>query len=129
MGMLYDKGLFKYEDKVTKYWPEFGKEGKGDVRICDVLRHQSGLAWFTQSIPSIKDAWTENIKQNKIGQFIENQKQHYPIYPDIKTTTEYHGLSRGVIVNEIVRRIDPKVLFFSNIAFRMTFLSNLPNTW
>lgn len=25
MAMLYDKGLFKYEDKISKYWPEFGK--------------------------------------------------------------------------------------------------------
>ena len=114
MAMLYDQGLFQYEDKVTKYWPEFGQEGKGEVRICDVLRHQSGLAWFTKSIPSIKDAWPENIKLNKIGQFIETQKQHYPFYPDgTNTTVEYHGLSRGVIVNEIVRRIDPKVHHWS----------------
>merc|ERR1712156_1207007 len=25
MAMLYDKGLFKYEDKISKHWPEFGQ--------------------------------------------------------------------------------------------------------
>ena len=52
--MLYDKGLFKFEDKVTKYWPEFGQNGKEELRICDVLRHESGLSYFTESLSSIK---------------------------------------------------------------------------
>ena len=33
MGMLYDKGLFKYEDNVSKHWPEFGQNGKENVKI------------------------------------------------------------------------------------------------
>ena len=67
MAMLYDKGLFEYEDKICKIWPKFGKHGKDDIKICDVLRHESGLAHFSKSIPTIKDAWPENIKLNKIG--------------------------------------------------------------
>ena len=110
MGMLFDRGLFKYEDKISKHWPEFGQNGKEDIRICDVLQHKSGLAWFTESIPTIKNAWPENIKKNQVGSFIEKQKQHYPVYNDIQESkTEYHALTRGLIINEIVRRIDPKV--------------------
>ena len=33
MGMLFDRGLFKYDDKVSKYWPEFGQEGKENIRF------------------------------------------------------------------------------------------------
>ena len=54
MGMLYDKGLFKFEDKISKYWPEFGQNGKEELRICDVLRHESGLGYFTESLSSIE---------------------------------------------------------------------------
>ena len=81
----------------------------GPFRICDVLQHESGLAWFTESIPSIKNAWPENIKNNEMGSFIEKQKPHFPEYKDIESKTEYHAITRGLIINEIVRRIDPKV--------------------
>ena len=67
MGMLFDRGLFKYDDKVSKHWPEFGQNGKDNITISEVLRHESGLAWFTESIPSIKNAWHENIKKNQLG--------------------------------------------------------------
>lgn len=109
LGLLHDQGLFQYEDKVIQHWPEFGQNGKEDVRICDVLRHQSGLAWFTQSIESIQDAWTDNLKLNKIGHVIESQSLHFPA--SSTTRTEYHALTRGLILNEIVRRIDPKVRY------------------
>ena len=46
MATLFDKGLFKYEDTIAKYWPEFAQNGKENVKICDVLRHESGLAHF-----------------------------------------------------------------------------------
>ena len=67
MGILFDQGLFKYDDKVSKHWPEFGQNGKDNITISEVLRHESGLAWFTESIPSIKNAWHENIKKNQLG--------------------------------------------------------------
>ena len=60
----------------------------------------------------MKDCWTENIKQNKIGEFIEQQEQHFPVPKDnIAFKREYHMLTRGLILNEIVRRIHPEVGF------------------
>ncbi len=41
--MCYDKGLFKLDDKVAKYLPEFGKNGKENVTIRNLLVHDSGL--------------------------------------------------------------------------------------
>ena len=105
MAMLYDKGLFCYDDKIAQHWPNFGQNGKENIKICDVLRHESGLAHFSESIPTIKNAWHDNIKMNKIGAFIEKEKQHFPRI----SKTEYHMLSRGLILNEVIRRIDPKV--------------------
>ncbi|XP_033103387.1 uncharacterized protein LOC117106142 [Anneissia japonica] len=40
IGMLIDRGLLKYDDKVVKYWPEFGKHGKQDVTVEMLLSHQ-----------------------------------------------------------------------------------------
>ena len=105
MAMLYDKGLFCYDDKIAQHWPNFGQNGKENIQICDVLRHESGLAHFSESIPTIKNAWCDNIKLNKMGAFIEKEKQHFP--RNLKT--EYHYFSRGLILNEVIRRIDPKV--------------------
>ena len=105
MGILFGKGLFKYEDNVSKHWPEFGQNGKENVKISDVFRHQSGLAWFTEPIPTVKHAWLENIKQNKIGEFIENQKLHFPQSKDnaTSTKTEYLSQSRGLIIHSMIK--------------------------
>ena len=37
MAMLVDKGICKYDDRVEKYWPSYGKNGKEDTTIEMVL--------------------------------------------------------------------------------------------
>ena len=109
MAMLYDKGLFKYEDTIAKYWPEFAQNGKENVKICDVLRHESGLAFFKLNSPSLTDMTTANIKLNKVGEIIEKEELHWPEYNDSDSKRDYHGMSRGLMLNEVLRRIDPQV--------------------
>ncbi len=41
--LCYDRGLFKLDDKVAEYIPEFGSNGKEDVTIRNLLVHNSGL--------------------------------------------------------------------------------------
>ena len=109
MGILYDQGNFQFEDKITQFWPEFGQNGKEDVRICDVLRHESGLSYFAEILPSTEFLWTENIKENKVGEIIEKESLHWPEKPDKSDSKfQYHGFTRGVLINEIARRIDKK---------------------
>ena len=107
LALLYDKGLFQYDDKISKYWPEFAQSGKEDILISDVCRHRSGLANFSEA-PSIKDTWTENIKENKLGSLIEKLTPYYPNLEKHGSKNEYHAITRGWITNEIVRRIDPQ---------------------
>ena len=90
MAMLYDKGLFQYKDLVSKYWPAFAENGKENISIADVFRHQAGLAWFTEAFSTVKDMWTESIKENRVGALIEKQKLHYPE----TGKSEYHGMTR-----------------------------------
>ena len=35
---------------LPRFWPEFGRNGKDEVTIEDVLRHEAGLPFFQQTI-------------------------------------------------------------------------------
>ena len=105
---LVDRGLLRYDDRVVDYWPEFNLDGgkhKSRMRICDVLRHESGLVYFDETV-MYEDMLTENIKKNSIGSIIERQAPQFP--PEkYGTTREYHSLTRGWVLNEIFRRVEP----------------------
>jgi hypothetical protein len=45
--ILVDRGLLRYDDPVSKYWPQFGQNGKRDITVSDVLRHESGLPFLS----------------------------------------------------------------------------------
>jgi len=104
MAALVGKGLINYNDKIADYWPEFGANGKGDLTIAELMRHEAGLAVFNTSIAP-EDLHTENIKQNKVGRVIESQIQKYR--KGEAHRREYHAVTRGWIVNELFRRVDP----------------------
>ena len=40
------QGLMKYTEKISTYWPEFGQNGKENITVADLLRHEAGLASF-----------------------------------------------------------------------------------
>ncbi|RMF42628.1 MAG: DUF1343 domain-containing protein [Planctomycetota bacterium] len=40
---LIERGQLRLQDKVAKYFPEFGTQGKEAIRVLDLLIHQSGL--------------------------------------------------------------------------------------
>ncbi|MGB5325749.1 MAG: serine hydrolase domain-containing protein, partial [Pseudomonadales bacterium] len=104
MAWLVSKGLISYDAKITQYWPEFGANGKDGLTVADLMRHEAGLANFQTSI-DLEDLFTENIKRNAIGSIIEAHAQSYD--EDSGSKREYHALTRGWIVNEVFRRVDP----------------------
>lgn len=106
MAALVDKGLLKYDDKVSKHWPEFGKHGKENITVADVLRHEAGLPTLSKSLRS-ENISRACIKANVVGQIIEETIQHFP--PDqFGSIREYHAVTRGLILNELFRRVDPR---------------------
>ena len=53
----------------------------------------------------MQDLFAQNIKQNAVGRIIE---RHAPSYESPGGgRREYHALTRGWIVNELFRRVDP----------------------
>jgi len=105
MAWLVSQGLLDYNATVTHYWPEFGANGKEALTVADLMRHEAGLAAFNASIDPV-DLHTENIKQNKVGRLIESHSQKFREGGN-EMSREYHAVTRGWVVNEVFRRIDP----------------------
>ena len=104
IASLVGRGLLTYETKICEVWPEYRGGGKEHTRIADLMRHEAGLATFDTAI-AVDDLLPENIKANRLGSLIENQDQHFRS-PETGPR-EYHAMTRGWIVNEVFRRVDP----------------------
>lgn len=104
LASLVGRGLLDYNARIIDYWPAFGGSGKQALTVAELMRHEAGLAVFDTSL-NPQDLLTNNIKMNKIGQVIEGQAQNYQNAGPSKR--EYHAMTRGWIVNEIFRRVDP----------------------
>ena len=103
MAALVDLGLMNYSDRICQYWPEFAENGKEQITIADLMRHEAGLANLDTLI-DMEDTLRENIKRNCLGEVIARQKC---VYPE-GGKREYHAITRGWVANEIFRRVHPE---------------------
>jgi len=105
MAFMVDQGRLKYSEKVCTYWPEFAKNGKENITVADVLRHECGMHKLDQLV-KVSDAYTENILNNSIGKIIEDDQAAY--VNGVEGGRMYHAISRDWITNEIFRRVEPQ---------------------
>ena len=105
MASLVGKDLLDYQAKVVEYWPEFGSHGKGNLTVADILRHEGGMAAFDTSLDP-EDLLAPNIKENRIGRVVEAQTARFR--SGDRGHREYHAITRGWILNELFRRVDPQ---------------------
>ena len=96
-AMLVDRGQLDVERPVVDYWPEFGQQGKSEIKVRHLLTHEAGLAGVDEQLPdgAVLD-WDHMIGA------LERQ-------PPIWTPGEsmgYHAITYGWLVGEIIRRID-----------------------
>ena len=99
VAALVDRGLVTYDDKLTTFWPEFGKFGKGSVTIQWVLSHLCGLAYFDTPITE-----ADARDWRRMAKLIENERPKW----EPGTAVGYHALTFGWIVDQIIRRVDPQ---------------------
>jgi len=125
IAMLVDRGLIKYEDPVSKHWKEFGANGKDMITVADVMRHKGGVPFVTHpcwkwTIPiEPKDVFGVDPKEfeyqrDKDKMFIPLEAKickgkRFPFSKSSKNMT-YHAVTRGWLVNGIVRRVDGRSL-------------------
>jgi CubicO group peptidase (beta-lactamase class C family) len=46
IAKLYESGKIKYDDLVTKFWPEYGESGKANTTVKELVAHRAGLPFF-----------------------------------------------------------------------------------
>uniref|UniRef100_A0A0R3RRS2 Beta-lactamase domain-containing protein n=1 Tax=Elaeophora elaphi TaxID=1147741 RepID=A0A0R3RRS2_9BILA len=98
IAILVSRGQLQYEDKVVKYWPEFGAQDKENVTIQWILEHKAGLIVFDDQL-TIEQAHDHRY----ISRIIEKTKPKWPA----GTAVGYHALTFGWLLDQIVRRADP----------------------
>lgn len=96
IAKLFESGEFEYDDRVTRFWPEYGKYGKDQTSIKDALSHRAGVPFFSRDI-----APSEVIDWNFMISRIENEM---PLW-NPGSNYAYHAITHGWLAGELIRRI------------------------
>jgi CubicO group peptidase (beta-lactamase class C family) len=99
MALANSRGLFDYDERISKYWPEFAQQGKDKITIRQLLAHQAGLFAFdeTGDKSTIADL-------DRLAVVLARKKPEY----EPGTRQVYHGITLGYYESELLRRVDPK---------------------
>ena len=112
------EGELDLKEKVTKYWPEYGKNRKEETTVEMLLNHSAGLPALRTEIKKggFLD-WDYMVK------LIENEK---PFWEPGKETG-YHMMTTGWLIGELIRRVTGKSLgeFFNNELSRALWIKLL----
>lgn len=93
---LVQEGRLDYGARVADYWPEFAAEGKGDVRVSELLAHRAGL-----SAPRV-DLTTAGLGDGEaVAATLAAQA---PLWTP-GTGYAYHPITHGWLIGEVIRRI------------------------
>ena len=102
IATLVDKGKLDYNQKVREIFPGFCSQYKDHTgTLADLMKHELGLPILTKTVQ--RDALVvKNIKNNSVGKLLEDECLVFK--PGSKR--DYHMMTRGLIANELVRRVD-----------------------
>ncbi|CAB9501087.1 beta-lactamase [Seminavis robusta] len=106
MAWLVDQGHLDYQAKIVEYWPEFTGGGKEHVTVEQLLKHNAGLAIAPPFVMELEHLFPENLPNGNASQVLESMTCWKP--PQWTKWLSYHGITRGWILNEIARRVDPQ---------------------
>ncbi len=105
--LLIDRGNLNTKEKVTKYWPEYGKKGKEDTTVEMILNHSAGL-------PALKTEVKEGgfLDWDYMVELLESEEPFW--IPGEETG--YHMMTTGWLIGELIRRVSGKSLgeFFND---------------
>jgi CubicO group peptidase (beta-lactamase class C family) len=92
---LVERGVLEYDAPLTRYWPEYGANGKERTTVAHVLTHSAGVP----QLPP--DATPEQV--TNVAAMAGWIAQQAPLW-EPGTRTGYHGFTFGILVDELVRR-------------------------
>ncbi|KAI7727587.1 hypothetical protein M8C21_019336 [Ambrosia artemisiifolia] len=99
---LVDKGKLKLDENVTNIWPEFGANGKDQIKVNHILNHTAGLhnalAGIAEEDPMLICDWDECLKRIAM------------VAPETEPGREqlYHYLSYGWLCGGIIEHASGK---------------------
>jgi len=99
MALAHSQGLFDYDERISKYWPEFAQQGKDMITVRQLLAHQAGL--FAFDVPVDKSTIAD---LDRLAVVLARQKPAW----EPGTRQAYHALTLGFYESELLRRVDPK---------------------
>ena len=105
--ILIEREELKTEEKVVKYWPEYGKKGKEETTVGMILNHTAGLPALATPVEQGGFFDWEYM----IG-LLENEEPFW--IPGEKTG--YHMMTTGWLIGELIKRVTGKSLgeFFND---------------
>jgi CubicO group peptidase (beta-lactamase class C family) len=107
VALLVDRGVLSVEDRVSRWWPEFGAAGKDEITVADVLTHVSGVI----GSPDLTD-----LVDARTGVGLDRTDEVLALVADAKpawepgTAAGYHTVTFGWVLGEVVRRADGRDL-------------------
>ena len=108
--ILFDRGELSFDDRVTKYWPEYGQKGKESTEIRHFMGHTAGLPGLGE-----KPTMAQIYDWDYVISVLERQEPWW----EPGAACLYHGMTQGFLVGEIVRRISGQsvgTFFRENVA-------------
>ncbi len=93
---LVERGELDLDAPVARYWPEFARNGKGELPVRMLLSHQAGLPAVSKPL-----APTDIFDWGTMTAALAEQKPWWT--PGTKHG--YHALTFGWLVGELVRRV------------------------
>ncbi|WP_433538481.1 serine hydrolase domain-containing protein [Micromonospora sp. CA-249363] len=94
--LLAQQGRLDLDAPVTRYWPEFGQHGKGEIPVRWLLTHQAGLPALDRSL-----TLDEVLAWDPVIAAIEAQT---PLW-EPGTAHSYHAMTYGWLVGEVIHRV------------------------
>ena len=99
LAVAHSRGWLDYEERVSRYWPEFAQQGKDRVTVRQLLAHSAGLYALDEPVDRglVRDL-------DRLAAVLARQKPAWP--PG--TRQGYHAVTLGFYEGELLRRVDPQ---------------------
>lgn len=99
MAIAQSRGLFDYDDRISRHWPEFAQQGKEKITIRQLLAHQAGLYAL-----DVRVGVETESDFDRLAAILARQKPEWG--PGARQA--YHAITLGFYESEIIRRTDPR---------------------
>jgi CubicO group peptidase (beta-lactamase class C family) len=99
--MAAERGLVDPDERVVRYWPEFGAGGKSEIRVAHLLDHTAGLMGFG---PELGVTPRDLLDWTRCTTALASME---PLWKAGEARA-YHAITYGYLVGEVLRRVTGK---------------------